>query len=197
MDQAILPARRYAAGAILLHWTIAVLIIANIVLGVTGRDAHGLAKLQILQTHKSIGLTILLLSLVRLAWRLTHRPPPLPTQMPRWERWLAYLAHLALYVIMFLLPLSGWAMVSTRPTAPPIRIFDIIPWPWFPGVRELAPAAMKSVHEATAGTHALLGQITLVLILLHLAGAVKHMVFRDGVVWRMAPLGLFLPRGKR
>jgi cytochrome b561 len=188
------PARRYTGGAIVLHWIIAALIVANIVLGVVGRDAHGLSRLQLLQLHKSIGLTVLLLSLARLGWRLTHRPAALPREMPRWERLLAHTVHVGLYVIMFGLPLSGWAVVSTHPTAPAIRIFDAIPWPWFPFVRDLAPAAMKAAHEAFSNTHVLLGRITLALVLLHLAGAAKHMVFRDGVVWRMLPLGVFAPR---
>lgn len=188
------PARRYTGGAIVLHWIIAALIVTNIVLGVVGRDAHGLSRLQLLQLHKSIGLTVLLLSLARLGWRLTHRPPALPREMPRWERLLAHVVHVGLYVIMFGLPLSGWAVVSTHPTAPAIRIFDAIPWPWFPFVRDLAPAAMKAAHETFSNTHVLLGRITLALVLLHLAGAVKHMAFRDGVVWRMLPLGVFAPR---
>jgi len=190
-------ARRYAGGAIALHWMIAALIVANIVLGVMGRDAHGLSRLQLLQLHKSIGLTVLLLTFARLAWRLTHRPPALPQDMPRWERLLAHVVHVGLYVIMFGLPLSGWAVVSTHPTAPAIRIFDTIPWPWFPFVRDLAPAAMKAAHEAFSNTHVLLGRITLALILLHVAGAVKHVIFRDGIVWRMLPLGVFLPRRNR
>ena len=190
-------ARRYSGGAIVLHWIIAALIVANIALGVVGRDAHGLSRLQLLQFHKSIGLTVLLLSVARLAWRLSHRPPPLPDAMPRWERLLAHAAHIGLYAIMFGLPLSGWAVVSTHPTAPPIRIFDAIPWPWFPWVRDLAPSAMKAVHDAFSNTHVLLGRITLALILLHVAGAVKHMIFRDGIAWRMLPLGVFLPRRNR
>jgi cytochrome b561 len=191
------PARRYAGGAIALHWIIAALIVANIVLGVMGRDAHGLSRLQLLQLHKSIGLSVLVLTFARLAWRLTHRPPALPQDMPRWERPLAHVVHVGLYVIMFGLPLSGWAVVSAHPTAPAIRIFDTIPWPWFPFVRDLAPAAMKAAREAFSNTHVLLGRITLALILLHVAGAVKHTIFRDGIVWRMLPLGVFLPRRNR
>ena len=76
--------RRYPSVAIALHWAIAALIVTNFVIGLRLDDLHGLAKFQVIQWHKSFGITVLLLSLVRLAWRLAHRPPPYPPEMPAW-----------------------------------------------------------------------------------------------------------------
>ncbi|WEK02299.1 MAG: cytochrome b [Candidatus Sphingomonas phytovorans] len=188
--------RRYATGSIILHWTIAALIVGNIALGVMGRDARPPEKFAILDYHKSIGLTILMLSILRLAWRILNRPPALPATMPRWERSLAHAIHTSLYLIMIGLPLSGWIAVTTRVSAPPITYFGVVPWPYFPLVRGLGAEELAKLHLGFALTHSVLGKITLALLLLHLAGAVKHMVARDGIIWRMAPLGIFLP-GKR
>lgn len=186
--------RRYATTSIALHWTIAALIVGNIALGVIGRDAHPPEKFEILGYHKSIGLTILMLSILRLAWRISHRPPALPASMPRWERGLAHGVHAGLYVIMIGLPLSGWIAVTTAVPALPIHYFGIAPWPYFPFVRELGADQLAKAHLGFTLTHATLGKITLGLLALHIAGALKHMITRDGVVWRMVPLGILLSR---
>ena len=186
--------RRYATGSIVLHWTIAALILTNIPLGVIGRDAPAPEKLDILAYHKSIGLTVLTLSVLRLAWRLLHRPPALPTAMRRWERALAHLVHAGLYLVMIGVPLTGWIAVSSAAPAVPIRYFGIAPWPYFPMVRSLGADALGRVHFGFALSHSVLGKVMLGLLVLHLAGALKHMVLRDGIVWRMAPLAIFLPR---
>ena len=186
--------RRYSNGAILLHWTIAVMIVSNIVIGVRMRDMEGASKLDFVQAHESIGLSVLILSLVRIGWRLSNRPPTLPPDTRPWERWLARSVHVGLYLIMFALPLSGWIVVSGKITLPPISLFGVVPWPWFPIVRDLASNNAGEIGQISVGAHVLLGRITLLLILLHLAGAIKHMSFRDGIVWRMLPLGLLLPR---
>lgn len=186
--------RHYAIGSIILHWAIAVLIIGNIVLGVVGRDAHPPAKFAILGLHKSIGLTILMLSLLRLGWRLTHRPPALPATMRRWERGLAHIVHACLYIVMIGMPLTGWISVTAYLSAPPIRYFGMVTWPGFPLVRDLAPGTLGPIHSGFALTHSVLGKMALALLVLHVAGALKHMLVRDGIMWRMAPVRLFLPR---
>jgi len=186
--------QRYSNGAILLHWAIAGLIVLNIVIGVCMRDMGEASKLDFIQAHESIGLSVLMLSLIRIAWRLAHWPPAFPPDTRRWERWLARSVHVGLYLIMFALPLSGWIVVSTRMTLPPISVFGVVPWPWFPTVRDLASGHSGEIGGIPFQTHVWLGRITLLLILLHLAGAIKHAIFRDGIVWRMLPFGLLLPR---
>jgi cytochrome b561 len=188
--------RRYAAGSIVLHWAIAALILTNIPLGVIGRDAPAPEKLDILAYHKSIGLTVLTLSVLRLAWRLLHRPPALLTAMPRWERALAYIVHVGLYLVMIGVPLTGWIAVSSAAPAIPIRFFGMAPWPYFPMVRSLGADTLGRVHLDFAVSHSVLGKVMLGLLVLHLVGALKHMALRDGIVWRMAPLAIFLPRGR-
>ncbi len=185
---------RYSNGAILLHWAIAALIASNIVVGVRMRDMEGASKLDFIQAHETIGLSVLILSLIRIAWRVTHRPPALPPGTRSWERWLARGVHVGLYVIMFALPLSGWIVVSTRISLPPISLFVVVPWPWFPVVHDFASSHAGQIGKIPFQTHVWLGRTTLLLILLHLAGAMKHAIFRDGVAWRMLPFGLLLPR---
>lgn len=184
---------RYSTIAILLHWLIAALIVSNIVIGVRMRDMEdAAAKLASIQLHESIGISVLILSLVRIAWRMAH-PASLPAAMKPWEKRLARTVHVALYVIMLTLPLTGWLVATTRMTLPPIRLFDAVPWPWLPTLRDLAPADVKQVNGISLEGHILLGRLTLALVLLHVGGALKHMIRRDGIVWRMLPFGMFLP----
>src|SRR4051812_11315537 len=97
----------------------------------------------VIQLHKSIGITILLLSLVRLGWRLANRPPPLPAAMPRWERLLAAVTHVGFYLIMIAMPLTGWLMVSTSRFVLPTLLYGVVHWPDIPGVGGLAPDAKQ------------------------------------------------------
>uniref|UniRef100_UPI003B3B1CC6 cytochrome b n=1 Tax=Sphingobium sp. TaxID=1912891 RepID=UPI003B3B1CC6 len=106
---------RYTAIARALHWIIAALIVANLFIGF----AHDALPKDwaVVPVHKSIGLTVLALTLVWIVWRLTHRAPPLPVAMPAWEKGAAHATHFLFYALMLVLPLSGWIMVSagTRP----------------------------------------------------------------------------------
>ena len=100
---------RYTNMAVFLHWLIAVAIIFQLGLGWRmGDEPKGAGLYVLFQLHKSIGFTILLLSVLRLLWRLTHKVPILPNTMPQWEKTAASLAHWAFYGIMFGLPLTGW-----------------------------------------------------------------------------------------
>ena len=109
---------RYSAVAITLHWVIAALILYNLYLALQLDDLHGLAKFNTFQVHKSVGLTVLMLSLLRLVWRLTHRPPPMPAGMPRWERLGAHAAHWTLYALMIGIPLPSRRSASAADTSP-------------------------------------------------------------------------------
>src|SRR5690242_10051819 len=118
--------RRFSAVAIALHWAIAALIVTNIAIGLKTDDLHGLVKFQVLQWHKSFGITVLLLSLGRFAWRLVNRPPPHPHHMPTWESTAATAAHWAFYFLMVALPLTGWIMVSASPTNIPTLLYKTV-----------------------------------------------------------------------
>ena len=170
-------AARYSAIAIVLHWLIALALAGNLALGfVMPRDASGFALFQL---HKSIGITILLLSLVRLGWRLTHRPPP--ALEGGWEGTLAKAVHIGFYAFMILAPLTGWALVSTSSVDVPTLLYGVVPWPDLPigGGEDL----WEEVHELLA-----FGGIA--LFLLHVAGALRHhFLLHDGLLARMAPGG--------
>jgi cytochrome b561 len=189
--------RRYAAVAIGLHWLIAALIAANILIAWGFEDLKGLAKFNQMQLHKSVGITVLILSLGRLGWRLTHRPPPLPAHMPRWEKIAAHAVHWGFYVIMIGLPVTGWIIVSASPSNIPTLLYQTIPWPHLEFVHGLPMADRKGIDEAMEETHELLGKLTYALIVLHVAAALKHQFWnKDGLIWRMAPFAALKAKAK-
>src|SRR3990167_10371353 len=106
---------RYSAVAMLLHWSIAALIIANLFLGWRMGFLKGLAQFDMFQLHKSVGITVLVLSIVRLVWRMLNPVPPLPAGMKGWEVAAAHVTHWAFYGLMIGLPLTGWTVVSVSP----------------------------------------------------------------------------------
>ena len=183
---------RYSAVAMALHWTIAALMITNIGLAWYFNSLPHALRSPPTQLHKSIGITVLLLTLVRIAWRLVNRPPPLPATMRPWEVWAARSVHVLLYVIMLGMPLSGWAMVSASPLIKvhPTVLYGVIPWPTFP-FPGLDSDALHSAHKTLEFSHGLLAKLAYVTITLHVAAALKHQFLdRDDVVARMIP---FIP----
>lgn len=170
--------QRYSRGAILLHWIIAGALAAELALGFgTPRDASGFA---LMQFHKSLGITILLLTLVRIAWRMTHKPPPALEQ--GFNGALAKGVHGLLYVFMLGAPLTGWAIVSTTDFNIPTLLYGLVPWPHLP----LPQALNHTLEEA----HELLAFMGIALFALHVAGALKHhFINRDRVMARMSPGG--------
>ena len=180
---------RYSAVAIVLHWLIAAAIVFQVIIAWRmggGRTPEGFALVQL---HKSIGITVLLLSLVRLAWRLTHRPPPLPAGMATWEKVLAKVAHIGLYVIMIGLPITGWIMVSASRIQVPTLLYGVIPWPHVPGLAHLAEPAKSAWHGFGETGHEVLAWGAYVLVALHVAGALKHQLFSkdEPVLAHMVP----------
>lgn len=117
--------QRYSRVAILLHWAIAALIIANLVVGFVMEGLTGTLRASLVSFHLSSGYTVLGLTVVRVLWRLTHTPPPHPASMKPWEHHAASLAHFALYLVMVLMPLSGLAIISANP---PIGSAGRRPW---------------------------------------------------------------------
>jgi cytochrome b561/polyisoprenoid-binding protein YceI len=169
---------RYSSVAVLLHWVIALALGFQLALGFSmPKDASGFWYYQL---HKSVGITILVLSLARLAWRVTHRRPPKVEH--GFNGFLAATVHTLLYVFMIGAPLTGWALVSTAEIKVPTLLYGAIPWPHLP--------LPDSLGEAFEGTHELLAWIGLALIALHVAGALRHqLLLKDGLLRRIAPAG--------
>ncbi|MDR3513183.1 MAG: cytochrome b/b6 domain-containing protein [Caulobacteraceae bacterium] len=185
-----ISSERYSTSAILLHWLIAVLLIGNIGLAWYFNTLHGPAAAAPVALHRSIGITVLLLSLARLALRLAVRPPPLPAGLAAWERWASKAVHVLFYVVMIGLPLTGWAMVSVGPhlVQTPMTLFNLIPWPAIAPLTTVPAAQVHPTHELFEAAHGLMGKLAYVLIVLHVLAALKHqLIDRDTVVGRMAP----------
>ncbi len=182
---------RYSGVAMLLHWLIAAAIITNVGIAWYFNTLHGLAKMPSLQIHKSLGITILLLTLIRLAWRLAKPSPPFNPDMKPWERWLAHAVHFLFYLVMIALPLTGWATVSSSPLIHiyPINMFGLFHWPEITALSHLPVDQMKSAKETFEAAHGLLAKlIVYVLFPLHVLGALKHQFLdRDHELGRMIP----------
>jgi len=167
---------RYNAGARALHWTIAVLILANLASGLLHDALEGVVA--VMPVHKAIGLTVLVLSLVRLGWRMAWKAPPYPASMGRGEIALAHAVHGLLYAFMIAMPLSGWIMASAGKY--PLSWFGLFDWP------KLAVTKGSTLYEVGHGFHGTGGWILLALALGHVAAALRHrFVLRDGVLRRM------------
>ncbi|MFL5297357.1 MAG: YceI family protein [Phenylobacterium sp.] len=188
-DPAEVGSGRYSAAAIVLHWAIALAIVLQIILAGRMEGPRTPTSFAVTQLHKSIGVTILLLSLARIAWRLMNPPPPMPVTMARWERELARITHVGFYVVMIAMPLTGWIMVSASRTQIPTLLYGVVPWPMVPGIAELAPGAKKVWHAIGENGHGLIAKLIYVLLALHVAGALKHQLFSrdEPVLARMAP----------
>jgi cytochrome b561 len=174
---------RYTATAIALHWLSAALILCGFAIGLwmTGLALSPL-KLQWYSYHKWIGITVFLLAVCRLAWRLRHRAPR-PAAMPEWQRRAAAAAHAALYVLMLAIPLSGWLYSSASGVS--VSWLGVVPLPDLVGKDKALAAVLKVVHAG-------LNYTLLALVIVHTGAALKHhLVDRDGVLARMLP---FLPR---
>lgn len=184
------PAIRYNGVAMTLHWIIAALIITNILLAWYFNSLNGAAKIPPVQLHKSIGITVLLLSLLRLVWRIVARPPALPPSVTGWERMTAGAVYVLFYVVMIGMPLTGWALSSASPLIAiyPIKLYGVIPWPAIGYLTHLPHDQQKSAHDAFVNLHGLGAWLAYGLIVLHVLAAARHwLILRDGVAGRMIP----------
>jgi cytochrome b561 len=173
----------YSRGAIAFHWTIGILLILNVLGGFLHESFGEAAVGTIMGLHKATGITILFLSAGRLIWRLTHRPPPLAATVKGWEKGLAHAVHWTFYLLMFALPMTGWLMVSAGSRKWPTSFYGLFDVPYLPVAQDKIAAGIY--HDR----HELLGIIVAVLIVLHIAAALKHHLFdRDNTVVRMLPL---------
>ena len=179
MPNRIEPAR-YSVPAQLFHWVIAALIVTQFVLARLQENLPlGARKLALLARHKSVGMTILMLAILRLAWRLRHQAPPLPSTMRPFERWAARATHTAFYVLLFAMPLTGWMMSSAKNYS--VSWFGLFTWPNLIGKNERAFDFLRSTHD-------LLSDVLFAVAVLHILAALKHHFWdRDDVLVRMLP----------
>lgn len=173
---------RYTNVAVAIHWITAILVIGQVAGGFLFESMErGPERAQIFTLHKTFGVTILLLSLIRLGWRVANPPPPYPDDMPRWERMAGTWNHRIFYVLLLALPLTGLAAVSGRADGPFTDLVGGIPFPVIPGISEAAGGAL-------GGLHGTLVFATIALLVLHIAAALKHQfVDRARYAGRMPP----------
>jgi cytochrome b561 len=164
-----------------LHWLVAIGVIAQIALGLwmidipkqpTGVRAYWF------NLHKSIGMTLGVLIVMRLAWRFTHRPPPLPSTVPRWQVRAAGASHVLLYICMITMPLAGY--LGSVFSGYPIKYFGVVVPGW--GWKD------EALKELFSTVHFVAAVAFISLIKLHVLAALKHLLYdRDGVFHRMLP----------
>ncbi|MGC1271124.1 MAG: cytochrome b/b6 domain-containing protein, partial [Croceibacterium sp.] len=170
---------RYSGVAIALHWVLALTLAFQLALGFAmPRDASGFALFQL---HKSVGITVLVLTLVRIGWRIVKKPPP--AVEGGLGGFVAKAVHVLLYVFMIGAPLTGWALVSTAEIKAPTVLFGTLPWPHLP--------LPDSLGEPMEEGHELLAWLGIALIVLHILGALRHQfLIRDNLMRRMSPGGV-------
>ena len=180
---------RYTRVAVILHWLVAVLVIANVVLALSADHVPDDSVRFVIDTHKSIGITVLGLALLRILWRLTHRPPAAPASHGRLERIAAHAVHGMLYLLIVGLPLSGWLHDSAWKDAAthPMHWFGLFEWPRVGGIAALPPARREVMHTALGELHTALAYVLYALLALHVAGALKHQwIDREAALRRMS-----------
>lgn len=184
-DHAAQP-KRYSTVAIVLHWLLALVILVMFGVGIYMTDLpFSPQRLKLYNWHKWAGVTFLALTLLRLVWRMTHRPPALPVAitrtMPSWQHRVYHATHHLIYLLFFAVPLVGWAYSSAAGF--PIVWFGQIPLP------DLLPVN-KELAELIKPLHKYLALALMALAGLHIAAAIKHqLVDRDGLLGRMLPGG--------
>jgi cytochrome b561 len=172
---------RYSLTAMVLHWVIALAVLGQIAFGWYLQTVPRLTpdRTIFVNMHKSTGLVIGLLILARLAWRLAHKPPPLPASMPAWERRAAAASHALLYACMLIMPLAGYTASNFSKFG--VKLFNAVllpPW----GVDD------RAVYAFFNGLHVVTSYVFVALIAIHIAAALRHLFYpRHGVFRRMLP----------
>lgn len=171
-----MTAEKYNRGARAFHWTIAILVITNIALGLLHEPLE--KTINLIPLHKSFGLTVLVLTLGRIGWHLTWTKPPLPASLPQWERTTASVTHFLFYALTLAMPLTGWVFSSAGKF--PLTFFGLFDWPKLPVTKEDPIVGVS--HEG----HEVLGWVMLALGMLHVAAALRHhFLLKDNVLRRM------------
>ncbi len=171
---------RYSHGAATFHWLTVLLVLGQIYVGFRFGDLpKGPARTEFFTIHKTLGATILIVTLLRLAYRMFNPPPPYPSDMPRWDRFIAVWSHRIVYTALIALPLTGLIAVSDRARDGWVDLL------W--GLR--IPALAIGDGEAFGEVHEILVWTTIALLVVHVAAAVyHHLIVRDAASGRMPPL---------
>lgn len=180
--------RRYNAVAVALHWLTVLAILLLLAMGwvMTSLPLGSPLQFTLFQLHKSVGMTVLALTLFRLVWRLAHRPPPLPDSMGPLERLVAHLGHFGLYALLLGLPLIGWGVVSTSPYNIPTVLYGLIPLPHLAFLADLADR--QALNKLLENGHGLAAYLLTALVVGHAAAALRHhFLLKDDVLARMLP----------
>ncbi|MGH8265617.1 MAG: cytochrome b [Steroidobacteraceae bacterium] len=171
---------RYGAVAQTLHWLIVALVLVQVTTALLAHDMpFGPHKAAMLGRHKSFGMTILMLMMLRLLWRLANPAPQLPVTLKSYERGLAHASHYLLYILLFAMPLSGWVMSVAKNY--PVSWFHLFTWPNPVAPDKELAVSMEEVHETLAW---ILGGAATIHIL---AALRHHFVLKDNVLRRMLP----------
>jgi len=181
---------RYGSVAMIFHWLIALLVIGNICVGLYMGDLprSDPMKFTIFQIHKSIGLTVLVLSILRVLWRLINPIPPLPAGMNPAMKFGARISHFVLYFLIVAIPLTGYIMVSASPLGNGTSYFFLFDWPNLPIWTGMTREQLHPIHETWEAAHVYLAWSAIVLIPIHVLAALYHgIIRRDGVLSRMIP----------
>lgn len=183
MEAPLLQTPRYTKIAVVLHWLLALAFLAMLASGLTMEfvKLQPAFKFKLYQWHKSLGVIVLWLVAARLAWRVFHTAPELPPSIHGFERFAAHAGHWALYVFMFVMPLSGWLIVSSSSFGLPTIVFGLFEWPHVPGV-----ASNDTVQGYAKLIHWWGAWIFMTLILGHVLAVIKHAVFeKENLLTRM------------
>jgi cytochrome b561 len=171
---------RYSKVAIALHWAIAILIMGNIAGAMLTEGLPKETRGLVMGFHKSFGIIVLFLAVARIIWRVSHRPPAKPESLAAWEKYVARTVHLLFYLLMILVPLSGWVWMSAGGW--PVEMFGLFTMP------DLPVGESKQLADAMHDRHETLGLAMFVLVVLHVAGALKHQfIDRMPFIQRMWP----------
>lgn len=174
---------QYGLISQLLHWVIVALVIYQVVLGVQAADLpFSLERLQLLARHKSLGMTVLMLTLLRFWWRLRNPIPAPPANMARWLNIVARCTHWSFYALLVLIPLSGWILSSASNLS--VSWFGLFTWPDLVGADQAFAERAETVHQS------LVAVLTL-LVTIHVCAALVHQfVWRDNLLMIMLPRSL-------
>ena len=177
-------AGRYSLVAMAFHWILAILIGLNFAGAWASEELPRAERLVAMNGHKAMGITILLLTVARIGWRLAHNPPALLDSLKAWEIALAKVVHALAYAFMLAVPLAGWAMHSAASKGAPVAVFGLFSMPALPvGTDKPTIGLFHELHETFAS-------LLLALAVVHVLAALKHMaVDRDGTMRRMLPWG--------
>ena len=179
IDQKTTVSERYTSIAIWLHWLIAIMVIANVLLAIGTEDMSRATHKSAMAIHKSLGIIVLLLSFARIGWRLIHRPPPLPALTPTWQAIVSKAVHTLFYLLIVLLPVSGWVWMSAAGAK--VDIFGLFQMPSLTGTDKALADAMHESHE-------FMGLTMLALIVIHVLAALKHQYLdKTDLLSRMNP----------